>query len=94
MKLIIFKASEVKPPLGEEVFLWDYNDETKELDFLGYDKAIEMEVYERDENGNKDEEYCKQVEGELLEQGFILNIGWGSGENVHKDEYWSRTCVN
>lgn len=93
MKLNIFKASQKKPPLGENVFIWDYNEDTGELRLIGDDIAIEMQVHETDENGEYDAEYSKQVENEALENGFILGIGWEDGDFVHQDQYWSEMYI-
>ena len=86
MKLTIIKVSDTNPPIGEEVFVWNVDEETQELELLGTDTAIEFVIDE----GSA--ELTAEYEEKLVKQGFVVGIGWANFEdNIHGDEYWSLT---
>ena len=83
------KAEKYKPQIGADVFRWSYNTETEELEYIGIDTACEMRIDEGDDELNK------EVEKELQEDGYILNIGWeNEGQLIHWQDYWSYTTAS
>jgi len=90
MKLNIYKAEEVAPPIGKYVIIWECSPDTGEVWYRGLDMVVKIDMDITMDIAEDDLADCLAVEKRLTEDGFLLGIGWeDTGEFVHKDDYWS-----